>query len=58
MACRNETSGREAMEEVRKEAGSVNVVFMKLDLASFKSIRSFVEKFNESMYMFVYVCMC
>jgi hypothetical protein len=46
------------MEEVRKEAGSVNVVFMKLDLASFKSIRSFVEKFNESMYMFVYVCMC
>ena len=48
LACRNETEGRAAAEEIRKETSNINVVFMKLDLSSFKSIRGFVEKFNES----------
>ena len=48
LACRNVTEGRAAAEEIRKETSNINVVFMKLDLSSFKSIRDFVEKFNES----------
>ena len=48
LACRNETAGRAAAEEIRKETSNINVVFMKLNLSSFKSIRDFVEKFNES----------
>nr|KAG5686611.1 hypothetical protein BaRGS_006285 [Batillaria attramentaria] len=47
LACRNDTEGRAAVEEIRKETGSTNVLFMELDLASFKSIRSFVDKFTE-----------
>lgn len=48
LACRNETAGRAAAEEIRKETSNINVVFMKLNLSSFKSIRDLVEKFNES----------
>lgn len=47
LACRDEAEGRATAEEMRKETGSINIVFMKLDLASFKSIRAFVDKFNE-----------
>ena len=48
LACRNETEGREAAEALRKETSNINIIFMKLDLASFKSVRAFVDKFNES----------
>lgn len=47
LACRNETAGRATIEEIRKETSSANVVFMELDLASFKSVRAFADKFNE-----------
>ncbi|XP_076463703.1 retinol dehydrogenase 12-like [Babylonia areolata] len=47
LACRNETEGRATAEELRKETSNINIVFMLLDLASFKSIRAFVDKFNE-----------
>lgn len=36
------------MEDVKRESGSQNVVFMPLDLASLKSVRNFAEEFLKS----------
>ncbi|XP_025105636.1 retinol dehydrogenase 12-like [Pomacea canaliculata] len=47
LACRNETEGHAVASEIQKETGNINVVFMQLDLSSFKSIHAFVEKFKE-----------
>ena len=48
LACRNKHKGMEAEEEVKEAARSKKVQFMKLDLASFKSIRSFVDEFSNN----------
>uniref|UniRef100_A0A3B5L746 Dehydrogenase/reductase (SDR family) member 13b.1 n=1 Tax=Xiphophorus couchianus TaxID=32473 RepID=A0A3B5L746_9TELE len=48
LACRCKQRGEAAMEEIRRESGSSQVVFMQLDLGSLKSIRSFAESFLKS----------
>uniref|UniRef100_A0A671NT80 Dehydrogenase/reductase SDR family member 13-like n=1 Tax=Sinocyclocheilus anshuiensis TaxID=1608454 RepID=A0A671NT80_9TELE len=45
LACRNQIHGGAAVAIVQRESGSKNVVFMQLDLASLKSVRSFAETF-------------
>ncbi|KAG1934599.1 dehydrogenase/reductase (SDR family) member 13 like 1 [Pimephales promelas] len=45
LACRSKQKGEEAAREIRMETGNENVIFMQLDLASQKSIRSFAESF-------------
>ncbi|RXN07594.1 dehydrogenase reductase SDR family member 13-like protein [Labeo rohita] len=45
LACRNQVCGETAVALVQRESGSKNVVFMQLDLASLKSVRSFAETF-------------
>ncbi|XP_056612944.1 dehydrogenase/reductase SDR family member 13b.1 [Triplophysa dalaica] len=45
LACRNQVLGEAAVAVVKRESGSKNVVFMKLDLASLKSVRSFAQTF-------------
>ncbi|ROK28209.1 Dehydrogenase/reductase SDR family member 13 [Anabarilius grahami] len=45
LACRNQTRGEAAAAVVQRESGSKNVVYMQLDLASLKSVRSFAETF-------------
>ncbi|XP_077064498.1 dehydrogenase/reductase SDR family member 13b.1 [Siphateles boraxobius] len=45
LACRNQTRGQAAADVVQRESGSKNVVYMQLDLASLKSVRSFTETF-------------
>uniref|UniRef100_A0A3B4A5N8 Uncharacterized protein n=1 Tax=Periophthalmus magnuspinnatus TaxID=409849 RepID=A0A3B4A5N8_9GOBI len=48
MACRSRERGEAAMLDVKTESGSSDVVFMPLDLASLKSVRSFAENFLKS----------
>ncbi|XP_051715948.1 dehydrogenase/reductase (SDR family) member 13 like 1 isoform X2 [Ctenopharyngodon idella] len=45
LACRSKQRGEEAARELRKETGNESVIFMQLDLASQKNIRSFAENF-------------
>ncbi|XP_072520367.1 dehydrogenase/reductase SDR family member 13-like [Salminus brasiliensis] len=45
LACRSKQRGEDAARDIRRESGNDEVVFMQLDLASLKSIRSFVENF-------------
>nr|XP_046245287.1 dehydrogenase/reductase SDR family member 13-like [Scatophagus argus] len=45
LACRSKQRGEAALEEVKRESGSNQVVFMQLDLGSLKSVRSFAETF-------------
>ncbi|XP_076024008.1 dehydrogenase/reductase SDR family member 13-like [Genypterus blacodes] len=45
LACRSKERGEAALEEVKRESGSEEVLFMQLDLASLKSVRSFAESF-------------
>ncbi|XP_074535627.1 dehydrogenase/reductase SDR family member 13-like [Halichoeres trimaculatus] len=45
LACRSKQRGEAALEEVKRESGSSQVVFMQLDLGSLKSVRSFAENF-------------
>ncbi|GFR84197.1 reverse transcriptase [Elysia marginata] len=47
MACRDEVSGKQAADFVRKETENMDVYFSKLDLNSFKSIKDFVERFKK-----------
>lgn len=44
VACRNEESGRKAVREIVKLSNNNNVMFRKLDLASFASIRQFTDE--------------
>ena len=44
IACRSEEKGKKAEVDIRRESGSSNVHFRKLDLASFESIRNFVKE--------------
>lgn len=48
LACRSKQRGEAAVEEVKRESGSNQVVFMPLDLGSLKSVRSFTETFLKS----------
>ncbi|KAM9469449.1 dehydrogenase/reductase SDR family member 13-like [Clarias gariepinus] len=45
LACRSVVRGEAAVAIVKRESKSSNVVFMQLDLASLKSVRSFAETF-------------
>ncbi|XP_039638205.1 dehydrogenase/reductase SDR family member 13-like isoform X3 [Perca fluviatilis] len=45
LACRNKDKAEAAAFDIRRESGNNQVVFMQLDLASFKSVRSFAETF-------------
>ncbi|XP_056328966.1 dehydrogenase/reductase (SDR family) member 13 like 1 [Danio aesculapii] len=45
LACRSKQRGEAAAKEIRTESGNDGVIFMQLDLASQKSIRSFAETF-------------
>ena len=51
LACRNEKEGEATAEELKKKTKNENIRFMKCDLASFKSIESFVEAFKKSKHM-------
>jgi len=46
MACRNETDGRNAQEEIVRQSENSNIFLELVDLSSQKSIRNFVEKFH------------
>ncbi|XP_041670207.1 dehydrogenase/reductase SDR family member 13-like [Cheilinus undulatus] len=48
LACRSRQRGEAALEDVKRESGSNQVVFMQLDLGSLKSVRSFAETFMKS----------
>ncbi|XP_041652716.1 dehydrogenase/reductase SDR family member 13-like [Cheilinus undulatus] len=48
LACRSRQRGEAALEDVKRESGSNQVVLMQLDLRSLKSVRSFAETFLES----------
>ncbi|XP_007573480.1 PREDICTED: dehydrogenase/reductase SDR family member 13-like isoform X2 [Poecilia mexicana] len=45
LACRNKEKAEAAVFDIRSESGNPQVVFMQLDLASLKSVRSFAETF-------------
>jgi retinol dehydrogenase-13 len=44
MGCRSLERGNAACDEIKMKTGNPNVFVRELDLASFESIRSFVEK--------------
>ncbi|XP_068601624.1 dehydrogenase/reductase SDR family member 13-like [Brachionichthys hirsutus] len=48
MACRSRQRGEAALEEVQRDSGSNQLVFMQLDLGSLSSVRSFAEAFLKS----------
>ena len=48
LACRDEKRGREAEKELRMTTGNDDIIFMKLNLASFDSIRHFAQEFNNT----------
>ncbi|KAJ8403912.1 hypothetical protein AAFF_G00347800 [Aldrovandia affinis] len=45
LACRSKARAEAAVNDIRKESGNNEVVYMLLDLASLKSVRSFAENF-------------
>ncbi|KAF3700708.1 Dehydrogenase/reductase SDR family member 13 [Channa argus] len=45
LACRDRQRAEAAVQEIIKDTGNNQVIFMQLDLASLKSVRSFVENF-------------
>ncbi|XP_040901851.1 dehydrogenase/reductase SDR family member 13-like [Toxotes jaculatrix] len=45
LACRNKEKAEAAAFDIRRDSGNSQVVFMQLDLASLKSVRSFAETF-------------
>ncbi|XP_028251362.1 dehydrogenase/reductase SDR family member 13-like [Parambassis ranga] len=48
LACRDRRRAEAAVQEIIQETGNQQVVFMQLDLASLKSVRSFAENFLNS----------
>ncbi|KAM4561199.1 dehydrogenase/reductase SDR family member 13-like [Fundulus diaphanus] len=48
LACRSKQRGEAALEDIKRESGSNQVVFMQLDLGSLRSVRSFAENFLKS----------
>ncbi|KAI0229577.1 Retinol dehydrogenase 13 [Lamellibrachia satsuma] len=47
LACRDVEKGQEAVKEITESTRSKNVVFYKLDLASFQSVKDFVTEFKQ-----------
>ena len=47
IACRDETSANETINEIKQQFPNSNVAFMKIDVSSFESIKSFVNEFNQ-----------
>ncbi|XP_063059086.1 dehydrogenase/reductase SDR family member 13a.2 [Engraulis encrasicolus] len=45
LACRNRQKADEAIEDIKRETGSCDVVYMQLDLASLQNIRNFAQTF-------------
>ncbi|XP_067289060.1 dehydrogenase/reductase SDR family member 13 [Pseudorasbora parva] len=45
LACRDESRAQAAVTHIQRETGNKEVVYMHLDLASLKSVRSFAENF-------------
>ncbi|XP_056152501.1 dehydrogenase/reductase SDR family member 13-like [Lampris incognitus] len=45
LACRNREKAESAIGDIKQVTGSTDVLYMKLDLASLKSVRSFAENF-------------
>ncbi|XP_028563122.2 dehydrogenase/reductase SDR family member 13 isoform X1 [Podarcis muralis] len=48
LACRDRGRGESAVYDIRRESGNNDVLFMSLDLASFKSVRAFAAAFLSS----------
>ncbi|KAM7403793.1 hypothetical protein PAMA_004295 [Pampus argenteus] len=48
LACRDRLRAEAAVQEIIRESGNNQVIFMQLDLASLKSVRSFAENFLRS----------
>ncbi|KAM8736951.1 retinol dehydrogenase 11-like [Acanthopagrus schlegelii] len=48
MACRDRRRAEAAIQDIVQETGNNQVIFMQLDLASLKSVRSFAENFLRS----------
>lgn len=47
VAARSENKGSEAVQKIKQEVEGANVQYLPLDLASFESIKQFVDKFHE-----------
>ncbi|XP_062393320.1 dehydrogenase/reductase SDR family member 13a.2 [Sardina pilchardus] len=45
LSCRNRQKAEEAIKDIERETGSTDVVYMQLDLASLKNVRSFAKTF-------------
>ncbi|KAI1903659.1 hypothetical protein AGOR_G00029480 [Albula goreensis] len=45
LACRNQQRAEVAIQDIKKESGHAEVVYMQLDLGSLQSVRSFTETF-------------
>lgn len=48
LACRDDKAAEEVVNEIKTKIKSDKIVCIKCDLASFKSIESFVEAFKKS----------
>ncbi|XP_038585684.1 dehydrogenase/reductase SDR family member 13-like [Micropterus salmoides] len=48
MACRDRKRAEAAIQEIVQETGNSQVIFLQLDLASLKSVRSFADNFLQS----------
>lgn len=48
LACRNQEKAREAARHIQQVTGSINVLYMHLDLGSLRSVRSFAENFLQA----------
>lgn len=46
IACRNEISARQAVEDIKNESGNTKVTFLPLDLASLESVRNAADEFK------------
>lgn len=47
IACRNEISAQQAVEDIKNASGNTKVAFIKLDLASLQSVRDAVKQFKQ-----------
>ncbi|RDD40168.1 Retinol dehydrogenase 13 [Trichoplax sp. H2] len=47
LACRSESKGKEAVEDIIQQSGNSEVIFCPLDLASLQSVRDFADYVNE-----------
>jgi len=54
LACRDEGRSKAAVDDIKTSAPNSSVQFMKLDLASFQSVRDFVSSFSELFTFFIH----